>query len=80
MYQGLVGGLSPIVYKSIFSSLYVGWVNQLCSFIFLTRNWNTDKNYVKRILSYYTHSGCNYQILLFPEGTNLTARTAVRNI
>ena len=51
---------------------------QMCGYIFLKRNWDQDKVYVEQVLSYYRLSGCKYQILLFPEGTNLTARTVVR--
>ncbi|CAJ0582038.1 unnamed protein product, partial [Mesorhabditis spiculigera] len=47
-----------------------GWAMQCNSFIFLDRKMERDKERVRRLLDYYVGIGNNYQILLFPEGTD----------
>eukprot|EP00800_Vazella_pourtalesii_P021575 TRINITY_DN8091_c0_g2_i2.p1 TRINITY_DN8091_c0_g2~~TRINITY_DN8091_c0_g2_i2.p1 ORF type:complete len:196 (+),score=35.69 TRINITY_DN8091_c0_g2_i2:32-619(+) len=54
-----------------------GWAPQMTTFIFLKRVWEEDKEYLQNILSYYTRSKKSYQLLMFPEGTNLHPVTAV---
>jgi lysocardiolipin and lysophospholipid acyltransferase len=44
------------------------------SFIFLNRKIEQDKEIVERMLKYYKDTRLNYQILLFPEGTDRGAR------
>ena len=51
---------------------------QLSTFIFLKRSWDKDKSYVDTMLSYFKYSGEPYQLLIFPEGTNLHPLTVVR--
>ncbi|KAI6646592.1 Lysocardiolipin acyltransferase 1 isoform X2 [Oopsacas minuta] len=67
---------SKIVLKSGMRKLPgVGVMMQMCCYIYLKRNWDRDKAYVEQILSHYRQSGRKYQILLFPEGTNLSPNT-----
>ena len=51
---------------------------QMCMYVFLKRDWDKDRAYLDQILSYYKLSNIQYHILIFPEGTNLTANTVVR--
>ena len=52
---------------------------QLRNFIFLTKNWSIDKIELKRKLKYLKLTNSNYQILMFPEGTELTERSSARS-
>lgn len=47
-----------------------GWAMQNALYIFLRRCWEQDESYLNRVLSYYVSSPDNFQLLLFPEGTN----------
>ncbi|KAK6644986.1 hypothetical protein RUM43_001262 [Polyplax serrata] len=49
-----------------------GWVMQTCSFIFINRNWTKDKPLLETCVDYLNNSDQMYQILLFPEGTDLS--------
>ncbi|KAI6189723.1 Acl-9 [Aphelenchoides bicaudatus] len=40
------------------------------AFIFLYRQFDKDKDRIDKLVEYYANSGQNYQILLFPEGTD----------
>ena len=44
------------------------WQNNL----FVTRQWNKDKDEISSKLNYINSLGCNFQLLIFPEGTDLT--------
>jgi len=55
------------------------WAMQTALFIFLKRKWDADKVILKRFLDYYKQIHKNVIILIFPEGTNLTAETKKRS-
>ncbi|VDP12088.1 unnamed protein product [Heligmosomoides polygyrus] len=40
------------------------------SYIFLDRHFDTDQSHIQKILDYFARVGYNYQILLYPEGTD----------
>ncbi|RXG72042.1 Lysocardiolipin acyltransferase 1, partial [Armadillidium vulgare] len=48
-------------------------------FFYLRRNWNTDKDVISKLIKYFKEINLTYQILLFPEGTNLTKSTKRRS-
>ncbi|EEB15395.1 1-acylglycerol-3-phosphate acyltransferase, putative [Pediculus humanus corporis] len=52
-----------------------GWVMQTCSFIFVHRNWSRDKFLINQMINYLNNSDQLYQVLIFPEGTDLTEDT-----
>ena len=47
---------------------------QSANFIFLSRNWATDKKTLSDHLTYFTSRGYPIQLLFFPEGTDLSDR------
>ena len=51
-----------------------GWAMTLSRFVFLQRDWNQDKTTMDNMMDYFatTKDEGPKQILLFPEGTNLT--------
>ncbi|CAJ0578551.1 unnamed protein product, partial [Mesorhabditis spiculigera] len=55
-----------------------GWAMQVASYIFLDRTFEKDQPILRRILNYYSHIGNNYQVLLFPEGTDKCHRATAR--
>ncbi|KIH60861.1 hypothetical protein ANCDUO_08873, partial [Ancylostoma duodenale] len=56
-----------------------GWAMGCGSFVFLERNFETDKCTIASSIEYYKESGNNYQLLLFPEGTDRGARAAAQS-
>ncbi|CAJ0942744.1 unnamed protein product, partial [Mesorhabditis belari] len=56
-----------------------GWAMQINSYIFLERSFETDKSKLQRILNYFSQIGMNYQVLLFPEGTDKCPRATERS-
>ncbi|VDK43644.1 unnamed protein product [Anisakis simplex] len=51
-----------------------GWAMCCGAYLFLERNFENDQHIMRRMISYYKRSERNYQILLFPEGTDRGAR------
>ncbi|CAI5453008.1 unnamed protein product [Caenorhabditis angaria] len=47
-----------------------GWAMSCGSYIFLNRNFENDQPNMTRIIKYFVETKKNYQILLFPEGTD----------
>ncbi|CAJ0589516.1 unnamed protein product [Cylicocyclus nassatus] len=56
-----------------------GWAMGCGAFIFLERNFETDKSAISSAIEYYKESGNNYQLLLFPEGTDRSERNALQS-
>ncbi|KAE9417422.1 hypothetical protein Angca_008543, partial [Angiostrongylus cantonensis] len=56
-----------------------GWAMGCGSFIFLERNFEIDKETISSSIRYYKDSGNSYQLLLFPEGTDRSARSAAQS-
>ncbi|KAL5008608.1 hypothetical protein ScPMuIL_014189 [Solemya velum] len=56
-----------------------GWAMQCSSFIFLNRRWEKDRAAIDRGLDYFSRLNFRPQILLFPEGTDLTPDTCARS-
>ncbi|ELU17930.1 hypothetical protein CAPTEDRAFT_172905 [Capitella teleta] len=52
-----------------------GWAMQVGGFLFINRKWEEDKLILDKMLDYYADLNHKTQILLFPEGTDLTERT-----
>jgi len=57
----------------------IGWAMQADSYIFLDRNWEKDKSHIERILKYQIDLNSVPNILLFPEGTDLTEETKAKS-
>ncbi|VDK43643.1 unnamed protein product [Anisakis simplex] len=47
-----------------------GWAMSCNAYIFLKRSFDNDSERIASMLDYYANSGYNYQLLLFPEGTD----------
>nr|CAD7573851.1 unnamed protein product [Timema californicum] len=47
------------------------WVMQMACFLYIHRRWERDKALLSRTLDYFRDIGHTYQILIFPEGTDL---------
>ena len=54
----------------------MGWCMSMSRFIYLARNWAADSARLDRMLDYFsrTKEEGGKQIILFPEGTNLTSK------
>lgn len=48
---------------------------QLNCFIYIKRNWESDEAEIKEVTEYLEEMDYKYQLLIFPEGTDLTAST-----
>ncbi|PAV81696.1 hypothetical protein WR25_04729 [Diploscapter pachys] len=47
-----------------------GWAMQCGSFMFLDRKFESDKDWIRKLINYYSEAGSSYQLLLFAEGTD----------
>ncbi|XP_028828491.1 lysocardiolipin acyltransferase 1 [Denticeps clupeoides] len=56
-----------------------GWAMQVASFIFIHRRWEDDRGHMTNMLDYFCHIREPLQLLLFPEGTDLTDNTLTRS-
>lgn len=52
-----------------------GWAMQVACFIFIQRRWEQDKTHMENMLDYFCDIREPVQLLLFPEGTDLTGET-----
>lgn len=48
---------------------------QLSCFLYIKRRWDEDRCKIKNLVEYISSLKRNYQILIFPEGTDLTPKT-----
>ncbi|XP_032691038.1 lysocardiolipin acyltransferase 1-like isoform X1 [Odontomachus brunneus] len=49
-----------------------GWIMQMNGFLYITRRWEEDQGRLSRTLDYLIALGSRTQLLIFPEGTDLT--------
>jgi lysocardiolipin and lysophospholipid acyltransferase len=54
-----------------------GWFLQCAMHVLLHRDWSVDESNVRAMMKYYLESRADPQLLVFPEGTNLTDDTRV---
>lgn len=47
---------------------------QVAAFVFVQRKWEEDKNHFEKMLDYFCDICEPLQLLIFPEGTDLTGR------
>ena len=51
---------------------FPGWAMQVACFVFIQRRWEEDKKHLENMLDYFCDIREPLQLLLFPEGTDLT--------
>eukprot|EP00754_Rhynchopus_humris_P035414 Rhum_TRINITY_DN16950_c0_g1::Rhum_TRINITY_DN16950_c0_g1_i1::g.164867::m.164867/K13513/LCLAT1, AGPAT8; lysocardiolipin and lysophospholipid acyltransferase len=51
---------------------FFGWAMSAFRFIFVSRNWSTDKSYLKEYCDYFIQHEGSAWFLVFPEGTDLS--------
>ncbi|XP_064411482.1 lysocardiolipin acyltransferase 1 isoform X1 [Latimeria chalumnae] len=72
--------LEKICLKSALKSVPgFGWAMQVASFIFIQRKWEEDKRHFEAMLDYFCDIKEPLQLLIFPEGTDLTENTKARS-
>lgn len=71
--------ITPPPYKKITVLLLMwpflpcpGWAMQMACFVFIQRRWVEDKKHMENMLDYFCDIREPLQLLLFPEGTDLT--------
>lgn len=75
-YTNKMHGRIYIILKESLKSLPIfGWGAQFYNFIFLSRKWETDKYRFKSALNHLKSPNDPMWLLIFPEGTNLSAVT-----
>jgi len=57
-----------------------GWAMQQFGFLFLKRSWTEDRMWFDKILKYYVGRSYPLQLLLFPEGTDLSPSNKQKSI
>ncbi|XP_069391210.1 lysocardiolipin acyltransferase 1 isoform X1 [Paralichthys olivaceus] len=56
-----------------------GWAMQVACFVFIQRRWEADKKHLENMLDYFCDIREPLQLLLFPEGTDLTENTRAKS-
>ncbi|XP_074516585.1 lysocardiolipin acyltransferase 1 isoform X2 [Sebastes fasciatus] len=56
-----------------------GWAMQVACFVFIHRHWEEDKKHMGNMLDYFCDIREPLQLLLFPEGTDLTENTRAKS-
>nr|KAF6328891.1 lysocardiolipin acyltransferase 1 [Pipistrellus kuhlii] len=56
-----------------------GWAMQAAAYIFIHRKWKDDKSHFEDILDYFCDIREPLQLLIFPEGTDLTENSKARS-
>ena len=75
-YTNKMHGRIYIILKESLKQLPIfGWGAQFYNFIFLSRKWDTDKYRFKNALNHLKNPKDPMWLLIFPEGTNLSAVT-----
>ncbi|KAK5131527.1 hypothetical protein LTR08_000854 [Meristemomyces frigidus] len=75
-YTNKMHGRIYIILKESLRNLPIfGWGAQFYNFIFLSRKWETDRWRFKRALNHLQNPADPMWLLIFPEGTNLSAVT-----
>lgn len=62
-----------------YTMVLVGWGTQVGGFIFLSRKWSNDEQLISNALQYFNKSHYPLQLLLFPEGTDLSEANKARS-
>lgn len=57
----------------------IGWGMESMRYLFLSRSWETDEDYLEQMLRYMMKSGESQTVLIFPEGTDLSASNRARS-
>ncbi|XP_065344768.1 lysocardiolipin acyltransferase 1-like isoform X2 [Cloeon dipterum] len=52
-----------------------GWVMQMTCFLYIHRSWEMDQKLMNKVLDYFKDIGHTCQLLIFPEGTDLTKQS-----
>jgi hypothetical protein len=73
--NGLHGFVYIILKESLKNVPIIGWSAQMYNFIFLARNWEEDQQRFKKALSKLSNPRDPMWLIIFPEGTNLSAST-----
>lgn len=73
--NGLHGFVYIILKESLRNIPIIGWSAQMYNFIFLARNWEEDQRRFKKALSKLNNPKDPMWLIIFPEGTNLSAST-----
>lgn len=55
---------------------FLGWAMQAAAFIFIHRKWKDDKSHFEDMIDYFCDIHEPLQLLIFPEGTDLTGKAA----
>lgn len=69
------GRIYIILKESLKNIPVLGWSAQFYNFIFLSRNWEKDKPRFQAALKHLKKATDPMWLLIFPEGTNLSATT-----
>lgn len=75
-YTNNMHGFVYIILKESLRSIpIIGWSAQFYNFIFLARNWEEDQRRFKKALARINSATQPMWLIIFPEGTNLSATT-----
>jgi lysocardiolipin and lysophospholipid acyltransferase len=77
--QGDLSSWKPMMKMSLKKIPLLGWLVQFPMHIFLNRNWEADKEEVSTKLHFFNALNYPLQLLMFPDGADLTAKSKARS-
>ncbi|XP_020839407.1 lysocardiolipin acyltransferase 1 isoform X1 [Phascolarctos cinereus] len=73
-----VPGFGPFL-SNICLTAVAGWAMQAAAYIFIHRRWKDDKSHFENMLNYFCDIQEPLQLLIFPEGTDLTENSKAKS-
>ncbi|CBZ25451.1 conserved hypothetical protein [Leishmania mexicana MHOM/GT/2001/U1103] len=77
--RGIISHIRYVMKEDLRHLPVLGWSMELLRYLFLSRNWESDKVYMKRMIDFYNATGDTPAILLYPEGTDLSPKNIQRS-
>ncbi|GET87652.1 hypothetical protein, conserved [Leishmania tarentolae] len=75
----IIGHIRYVMKEELKHLPVLGWSMELFRYLFLSRNWESDKVYIKRMVDFYNATNDTPVILIYPEGTDLSSSNIQRS-
>ncbi|CAJ1987882.1 Acyltransferase / LPLAT1 [Leishmania donovani] len=77
--RGIISHIRYVLKEDLKHLPVLGWSMELFRYLFLSRHWEADKMYMRRMVDFYKATGDTPVILIYPEGTDLSPSNIQRS-
>ncbi|KAG5508224.1 hypothetical protein JKF63_05480 [Porcisia hertigi] len=77
--QGMIRNIRYVMKGGLKRLPVLGWSMELFRYLFLSRNWESDKVYLQRMVDFYHATSDTPVIFIYPEGTDLSLSNIERS-